>query len=116
MDQSTRRALVRRWVRGAIAIGLFLVLPTLFTHLLGALDPHRERAELARAAEREQRANGVPFVTSSGDTVRAVVYSPAHPGQAAEDAQHRGLVWWSRLLAAVTALGLLTGTWRTLRR
>src|SRR4051812_5493169 len=116
MQQFVRRALLRRWVRGSVAIGLLLVLPTAVAHLAATLDPQDERRAIARASERQQRASGAPFVTASGETARAVVYSPASPTQAHEDARHRNLVWWSRLLATVTAIGLLTETWRIIRQ
>lgn len=116
MEQTLRRALLRRWVRGSVAIGLLLLLPAIAARLETAFDPGHERREISRVNERRQRANGVPFVTATGETVTAVVYSPTFQSQAAEDGRHRALVWWSRMLAAVTALGLLTGTWQLLRQ
>jgi hypothetical protein len=116
MEQTVRRALLRRWVRGSVAIGLLLVLPMAVAHLEARLDPQYERREIARSLERHQRASGVPFVTASGEAARAVVYSPTFPTQEGEDARHRYLMWWSRLLATVTAIGLLAQTWRIIRQ
>ena len=116
MDQSSRRALLRRWIRGSLTIGLLLMLPAAYTRLAASLDPHRERREIAQAIERQQRASGVLTVTETGQTVRAVVYSPTSPTQEESEALHRALVWWSRLLAAVAALGLLHKTWQAVRQ
>jgi hypothetical protein len=116
MDQSLRRALLRRWIRGSIAIAMFLMVPTAFTRLEAILDPHQERREIAQRIERQQRAGGVRTVTDAGQTMRAVVYSPTSPSPDEEDARHQSLVWWARLLAAVTALGLLNTTWQLVRQ
>jgi hypothetical protein len=44
------------------------------------------------------------------------IYTAAKPLADATAAQQRGLVWWSRILAAVFAAGLLRRTARLLRR
>lgn len=111
-----RRELLRRWIRGIVAIAIILSIPAVFSRLPRVTDPQRERAEAVRAAERLQRAGSERVVTASGETLRAVIYLPAAPSEAANAAQQRGLVWWSRILAAVIGLGLVSGTWRTLRR
>ena len=115
-DGQVRRALLRRWVRGLFTIAIILAMPAACPGIDRAINPNVEREEQARMAERLQRAAGERFVTASGDTLRAVVYTPAHPSDAQIAAGRRGLVWWSRILAIVVGLGLLESSWRILRR
>lgn len=104
------------WLRGAIVIAIVLAIPAIFPRFIRAVDPGRARGSMEQALERRQRAGGDMVVLPSGETRRAVVYTAATPSADAAAAQQRGLVWWSRLLAAVFAAGLLRHTVRLLRR
>jgi hypothetical protein len=116
MDRSLRRELLQRWLRGALVIGALLVLPSGLVLLQRALDPGADRRELARTIERQQRANGEIVITATGETRRAVVYTPAGPPEAFGLSWYASHVWWSRVLAVLAALRLLAETWRLLYR
>jgi len=115
MTTMTRRTLVIAWVRGVLAIAALLIMPSAFRRLIHAIDPHQERLEVAQAAERQQRAAAESFTTSTGEVRRAVVTTPAYPSEADEEANQRGLRWWSRFLAVMVLLGLIRQTWRVMR-
>lgn len=112
MSPTLRRELLRIWVRGVLVIAILLSLPVLYPYFLRAVDPQYERREIAQAQEQRQRAGGDVVVTPSGEVRRAVVYTPA----SSEVRQSRGLVWWTRLLAAVAGLGMVNQSRRVLRR
>lgn len=109
---SAKQRLVRLWTRGLIMIATVLAVPLLYPKFVRAVDSQAPGRERAQVAERQARAGGERHVTASGDTVRAVVYTPASPSEASTRTLHRGLTWWSRLLAFVMVIGLL----RTTRR
>jgi hypothetical protein len=110
-----RQRLVRQWVRGLIAITVVLSLPFVLSSFLRAVGPHRPES-VGQAAMQLRRGGGERIVTASGDTLRTVVIRPASRHDATDLARQQGLVWWSRILAMVVALGLLSSTWRTLRQ
>ncbi|MEO7713753.1 MAG: hypothetical protein ABIV10_12630 [Gemmatimonadaceae bacterium] len=91
-----------------------LSVPALSLVLDRAFNPRYEREEIARALERKARSEGDVVVLPSGETRRAVVYTPA--GASPKDpAANRILTWWSRLIAAVILIETIRQTLR-LRR
>jgi hypothetical protein len=116
MDQSLQRVLLQRWLRGALVIGALLLMPSGFALLQRVFDPGAERREIARMIERQQRANGEIVITATGETRRAVVYTPAGSPEAFGPLWYASRVWWSRVLAVLAALSLLAETWRLLHR
>jgi hypothetical protein len=113
---SRRRELAAIWLRGAVIIAAILAIPRIFPGVMRVINPNSEREAMAQELERRQRASGEPVVSPSGESLRAVVYLPANPSADAAAAQQRGLVWWSRVLAAVFAAGLIQRSVRLVRR
>ena len=116
MDRSLYRALLQRWLRGALLIGARLLMPSGFALMQRTFDPGAERRDIARMIERRQRSTGEIVITASGETRRAVVYTPAGPPEAFGPSRYASRVWWSRALALLAALSLLAETWRLCRR
>jgi hypothetical protein len=111
-----RRELAAIWRRGAVIIVVILAIPAIFPGVVWVLNPNGEREVMAQQLERRQRAGDEPVLSPRGETLRAVVYLPARPSAVVAASQQRGLVWWSRVLAAVFAAGLLQRSVRLMRR
>jgi hypothetical protein len=99
------RRLLAIWVRAIFTVTILLALPVLYPRFVRAVDPQRERREMAQALERQQRAGGERTVLPSGEIRHAIVFTPASPSERSDANQLRGLVWWARLLALVVLLG-----------
>ena len=103
----------RLWI-AILVIALMLAFPLWFPAMERIIDPRRERAELAEAEERRQRAGGVPYVTARGERGRSVVYTPS--GATEHDAFLRTLTWIYRVLALVLVARLLVDLRRERRQ
>jgi hypothetical protein len=76
------------------------------------IDPHAARRELAIEAERTARASGELIKGGSGETRRAVVYTPGDPTD--EKGTDRYITWMCRLVALTLVLQLFVGERRVL--
>jgi anti-sigma factor RsiW len=99
-----------------VLIAVILAIPRIFPGVVRMMNPNSERDAMAQELERQQRASAERMVSPRGETLHAVVYLPARPSAEPTAAQQRGLIWWSRVLAAVLAAGLLQRTIRLMRR
>lgn len=112
---SSRRRMLALWVRTGLSIAIVLSLPVFFPMFLRSVDPQRERVEMAQALEHQQRSGGEPVVLRSGEVGRAVVFTSASPSAREDASTQRGLMWWSRLLAAVMLIGAFRRTLQLVR-
>lgn len=88
-------------------IGALLTFPLWEPPLERRIDPYAERTEIAVEAEREARAGGELVRLPSGETRRAVVYTPAGPTDGGRT--ERYLTWLCRLIALTIVLQLIAG-------
>ena len=109
------RRLLTVWIRTLLTVAILLALPALYPRFMRAVDPQRERQEMAQKLEREQRAHEERTVLPSGEIRHSIVFTPASPSERSDAAQLRGLVWWARLLALVVVLGAARRTYRIVK-
>jgi hypothetical protein len=93
-----------------VLIGVLLAFPRWYPPLMRRIDTQMSRRELAAEAEREARAGGEIFRGPSGETMRAVVYTPAGPDDAATI---RSMTWLLRLVALTLIVQLVASLYAT---
>lgn len=112
---STRRRMLVLWIRTVLTMVVVFSLPALNAQFIRAMNPNHEREEMAQALEHQQRSAGERVVLQSGEEVRAIVFTRASPSAAQDAAHQRGVLWWSRLLAAILFIGALRRTFELWR-
>jgi hypothetical protein len=87
-----------------VLIGILLSYPVWYSPLERHFDSHVARRALAIEAERTARASGERVKSPTGETRRAVVYTPGDP--TGEVAANRFFIWVCRLVALTLVLQL----------
>jgi hypothetical protein len=98
---------------GLLLIGAFLAFPLWYPLIMRRVDTQLSRRELVHESERRARAGGQLIRRPTGETVRAVVYTP---GDTADAQIMRYGTWVFRLFALMQIIQLVAGAYHSPER